>query len=154
MYFEGLGHPIQLFKKVKRTLHNIDSKGFESKYSDESFESIKRIFALECYWVFYECQVLANVYHLDDAYSFAVIDIEKKLTPHWIVEVTSQTKEADVFRLYYWIENNEFLKFIREKNGNFKCNSLQYGPPIGFNPGAKIIREKLEAIRESSKNLC
>lgn len=70
MYFEGVNHPIKLFGK-----HRPKSLvGPRIQWNPPSYllpaPILKRIFAFECYWLFYECKLLANEFNDNGVYSF------------------------------------------------------------------------------------
>jgi hypothetical protein len=113
MYFEGLGHPVNLFKKYKgsplyRTHINWNPPSYDSSES-----VLKRLFAFECYWVFFECLSIAKTLNSNNTYSFNTFSIEKNYIPYWIIAPRVQGKITNRFDFHYWLNKAE-LKQLKE----------------------------------------
>ncbi len=107
MYFEGLDHPSLLFKKFKG--YGFGRLHIEWQPPNLGFsESIlKRIFAIECSWAFFECILIANRFHRRDSYSFNWVYLNKSFTPYWIVEPILKEKRVSYYNFHYWIDYSE-----------------------------------------------
>lgn len=102
MYFEAVDHPIKLFKKHKDNVFQRFHISRRRPDGCECTESLaEKIFALECYWVFYECQLLARKFREEKCYSFNLSYITGRTIPHWI---TRSHREQKLVEFNYWID--------------------------------------------------
>lgn len=58
-----------------------------------------RIFALECYWTFQECVLLARGMHKQNRFSWDLARIRGRLLPYWVVDAQS---EPDNPLIHWW----------------------------------------------------
>lgn len=118
MYFEGLDHPINLFKKYKGIPLNRSHINWDppSYYSSESV--LRRLFAFECYWIFFEALLIARTLNSNNTYSFNTFSIKKNYIPYWIIAPKIEGEVKSHFEFHYWLNRKE----LRQLN-NPLCKS-------------------------------
>jgi hypothetical protein len=110
MYFEEVNHPIYLFQKFRPSRKRYGNNSpirWEQPKSNLPIVIAKKIFSLECYWVFLECLQLSKGFQRDDVYSFNYQSVKGYNVPHWIAE-----NSDEIFKIHWWerIGGNESNK--------------------------------------------
>lgn len=103
MYYEGLDHHINLFKKFKRVGFGRPHTYWDPPTYRFSESILKRIFALECYWMFFECLDLAREFNKEGKYSLNTIYVSRTLMPHWIVLKGKGLGQLENYGFHYWV---------------------------------------------------
>lgn len=112
MYYESLDHPILLFKKFKGKVPERAHIYWEPPSYKFSEAVLKRIFALECFWVFYECKLLAEKFNAQGIYSFNTAQhITNSFVPHWLVEEYPEKPNGELFEIYYRLQVSRLEEF-------------------------------------------
>ena len=103
MCLEGVAHPLALFRRYR----SLDAFGSYLQWDLPSnllpLPVLKRIFALDCYWLFYECKLLANIFHANNIYSFRSRYLTKQLTPYWMM-VKVEGSTTNIIEFHWWID--------------------------------------------------
>jgi hypothetical protein len=116
MYYENLAHPTNIFEK---------SKGWNPRYGfikkqkinwsppnyDYSKWLLKRIFALECFWLFYECKLLARTFNQLNIYSFNTRFITNGFVPYWITKIIDK-RSYNLYEIHRWGQTNELNELM------------------------------------------
>jgi hypothetical protein len=110
MYYEDLDHPIKLFKKFKGFIMSKPRICWIPPNYNLSETILKRIFALECYWLFYECKLLAESLSLQKLYSFNRRALTTRYFPHWIILPNSD--KAECSEIHWWVKKDR-LKTLK-----------------------------------------
>ncbi|MGI8468033.1 MAG: hypothetical protein ACR2N3_06225 [Pyrinomonadaceae bacterium] len=122
MCFEGLNHPMVLFGKYR----SLSLAGPLIQWDPPSYllplPVLKRVFALECYWLFYECKLAADILSANGVYSFNTKYITRRLMPHWIV-IRSDIKD-NLTEFHWWIDK-EILRKQHEVHKHMKGKELK-----------------------------
>lgn len=93
MSIEGVKHPLALIRRY-RTPAILDAYlHWDAPDNFLSSALLKRIFALDCYWLFYECKLLADIFHTHHIYSFNTRYVTCRSTPYWMAVKSNQKKE-------------------------------------------------------------
>lgn len=107
MYYEDIDHPIKLFKKFKGYIMSKPRIYWMPPSYNLSEIILKRIFALECYWLFYECKLLAESLNLQNLYSFNRRALTTRFIPHWIIHTNSDM--AEYKEIHWWIKKDRLI---------------------------------------------
>jgi hypothetical protein len=103
MYFEGLDHPANLFRKYKGNSSLRAHIDWQPPTYNCSESVLKRLFAFECYWIFSECLLIAKALNSKNIYSFNTFNIKKENILYWIVAPTLQGNITNYYDFYYWL---------------------------------------------------
>lgn len=116
MYFEGIDHPADLFRKYKGNSNYRTHIDWQPPTYNCSEAVLKRLFAFECYWMLFECLSIAKTLNSKNIYSFNTFNIKKENILYWIIMPILQGKITDYYDFYYWLsksnsdESNEFIQ--------------------------------------------
>jgi hypothetical protein len=73
---------------------------------------LKRIFALEAFWLFYECKLLAEKFNSKNVYSFNTAEyITNSFVPHWLIEEYPENSAGELFEIYYRLQLSRLEEF-------------------------------------------
>jgi hypothetical protein len=125
MFIESLNHPSKLFCKFKRKSYKQQWVFWQPPLGLNSSSLIRRVFAVECYWIFLECINLAKKFLTDNCYSFNIVWVTGETVPVCIIDYRL---EKNFIRVNYWIENADDNR--KRKNKIVKCeNIISKGSP-------------------------
>jgi hypothetical protein len=100
MFIEQLDHPILLFKKFRPSpKFNYDRAPVRWARPDSKMPDvvIKKLFSLECYAAFIECQKLSKIFFENGAYSLNSRFVKGNEINHWTVE-----QSEHVTKVHWW----------------------------------------------------
>ena len=111
MFFEGINYPTDLFRKFKgKTFERLHINWQPPNYR-VPVALIKRIFAVECFWMFYECILVSQKLYDENIYSFNYTEYVKgDQIPHWSINKVNGNNLEENYTIYYWSEPSRLMK--------------------------------------------
>ncbi len=109
MSIEDVNHPTTLFKKFRPSRkYSLDRPYVD--WNPPTFKlpefMLKKLYALECYWLFLESMKIVRYFNRCNKYSFNKQYFKTLKTPYWIVEIPSE-EEVALAKIHWWKKESE-----------------------------------------------